>query len=118
MASVVTRHEDGVIELKHEVNHSLKYHGSDPPQVHVSAERDTERWTIAVRDNGIGIDPKHHERIFEIFRRLHTEQQYPGTGIGMAVGRRIVSRHGGYIWVESEPGKGSTFYFTLPERGD
>lgn len=98
------------------VSNAVKYHAEEAPCVHVSAERNGNSWIFCVRDNGIGIEAKHHERIFEIFRRLHTQEQYPGTGIGLAVCRRIVSRHGGRIWVESELGNGSTFYFTLPDR--
>ncbi|HJW27503.1 MAG TPA: ATP-binding protein [Rhodocyclaceae bacterium] len=96
------------------VDNGLKYHGSDPPRVHVGAEPQGEEWVVSVRDNGIGIAPRHHRRIFDIFRRLHTQQAYPGTGIGLALCRKVVERHGGRIWVESEPGKGSVFRFTLP----
>ena len=98
------------------IGNAIKYHGADPPSVHVSAERIGSGWKVGVRDNGIGIDSKHFEKIFEIFRRLHTQEEYPGTGIGLAVCRRIVSRHGGRLWVESEVGRGSTFFFTLSDR--
>lgn len=102
--------------LQNLIGNAIKYHGEQPPQVRVSAEDTGGQWTIAVRDNGIGIAAKHREQIFEIFRRLHTADKYPGTGIGLAVCRRIVQRHGGEIWLESSPGQGSTFFFTIPER--
>ena len=100
------------------VGNALKYRSAAPPEVHVSAERSERQWTIAVRDNGIGIDPKYHEQIFEIFRRLHSQEKYPGNGVGLAVCRRIAHRHGGRIWVESAAGKGCTFYFSILIEGD
>jgi PAS domain S-box-containing protein len=98
------------------IGNGLTYHSDQPPHIHVSAKRSGEEWIFSVRDNGIGIPPKYDEQIFEIFKRLHDQKDYPGTGIGLAVCRRVVSRHGGRIWVESEPGHGSTFHFTIPER--
>jgi light-regulated signal transduction histidine kinase (bacteriophytochrome) len=85
----------------------------ESPLVHISARREGEEWIISVKDNGIGIDPKHFSRLFVIFQRLHGPGQYPGTGIGLALCQRIVARHGGWIWVESAPGQGSEFLFTL-----
>jgi signal transduction histidine kinase len=99
--------------LQNLIGNAVKYHGKEQPLVHVSASGRGDEWEISVRDNGIGIDPKFHRRIFEIFKRLHGKDQYPGTGIGLALCHRIVHRHGGRIWVESEEGKGSTFRFTL-----
>jgi light-regulated signal transduction histidine kinase (bacteriophytochrome) len=86
------------------------------PHVHISAEQTDTRWTFSVADNGIGIEADQREAIFQIFQRLHTESEYPGLGIGLALCRRIVARHGGQIWLESAVGTGSTFYFTIPKR--
>ena len=97
------------------IGNGLTYRGDKPPHIHLSAERSGKEWVFSVCDNGIGIDPKHYEQIFEIFKRLHDQKDYPGTGIGLAVCRRVVIRHGGRIWVQSEPGHGSTFFFTIPE---
>ncbi|MGE5490498.1 MAG: sensor histidine kinase [Actinomycetota bacterium] len=96
------------------VENALKYNKSEQPEIHISATREGNDWIIAVKDNGIGISPKYHQQIFELFRRLHGSQAYPGSGIGLAMCHRIVSRHGGRIWVESEEGKGSCFYIALP----
>lgn len=98
------------------IGNALKFHGAKPPRIHVSAQRHGAYWQLSVRDNGIGIEPRHFDRVFGIFQRLHTRQEYPGTGIGLAICKKIVARHGGKIWLESESGKGTTFYFTLPVR--
>ena len=96
------------------ISNALQYHGENPPQVRVSAERQGPDWVFSVRDNGIGIDPRHAERIFGLFQRLHTWDERPGTGIGLAICKRIVELHGGRIWVESQLGSGAKFSFTIP----
>ncbi|MDE3090875.1 MAG: PAS domain S-box protein [Chloroflexota bacterium] len=95
------------------IGNAIKFRGECPSRIHVSAERRTREFVFSVRDEGIGIDPQYHDRIFVIFQRLHSKAEYPGTGIGLAICKRIVERHSGRIWVESELGKGATFYFTL-----
>jgi PAS domain S-box-containing protein len=99
------------------IGNAIKFRGPEPPRVHISATPQGDNWLFSVRDNGIGIDPKFHERIFEIFKRLHTADRYPGTGIGLAICRKVVARHGGRIWIQSELGSGSTFCFTMPNPG-
>lgn len=97
------------------ISNALKFRNSVVPHIHISTTKDDQLWRITVSDNGIGISPEHLERIFQIFQRLHSREKYPGTGIGLPLCQRIVQRHGGTIWAESDPGHGSRFHFTLPE---
>lgn len=96
------------------IGNALKFRGDQRPQVHVGAERKGNGYLLSVRDNGIGIEPQHFERVFGVFQRLHSRREYPGNGIGLAICRKIVERHHGRMWVDATPGKGATFYFTLP----
>ncbi|WP_339106263.1 PAS domain S-box protein [Haloterrigena salinisoli] len=96
------------------LDNAITYSGDEPPLIHVDADRRGDKWVISVEDNGIGIEPDKQERVFTVFDRLHSREEYDGTGIGLALCQRIVKRHGGEIWVESEPGEGATFSFTLP----
>jgi PAS domain S-box-containing protein len=98
------------------IANAIKFRQEEIPRVHISVREQEHEWVFSVKDNGIGIDPKYSGRLFVIFQRLHTKEEYPGTGIGLAVCKRIVERHGGRIWFESELGKGTTFYFTIPKK--
>ena len=96
------------------ISNAIKFSGDETPIIHISAHKDGNEWIFGVTDNGIGIEPEYQKQIFEVFKRLHTRSDYPGSGIGLSVSQKIIKRHDGNIWVESEPGVGSTFYFTIP----
>ncbi len=96
------------------VGNGIKFHNAQTPRVHIGATQKNSEWVFSVKDNGIGIDPQFNQRIFEVFQRLHTRKEYPGSGIGLSITKKIVERHGGRIWVESQPGEGANFLFTLP----
>jgi signal transduction histidine kinase len=100
--------------LQNLIGNAVKFRGKQAPRITIGAQRKDDAWIFSVSDNGIGIDPQYFDRIFLIFQRLHTRSQYTGTGIGLAVCKKIVERHGGLIWVESKPAEGSTFYFSIP----
>jgi PAS domain S-box-containing protein len=112
---VVFGDESELVQLfQNLLDNSLKFRGVASPEIHLSAQMDNRRWLITIRDNGIGIDAKYFERIFLVFQRLHGREHYPGTGIGLAICKKIVERHGGQIWVGTQPGPGAAFHFTLP----
>lgn len=113
----ITANEGQMIQLlQNLVGNSLKFRHSRPLLIHVGVQHKPDYWVFSVQDNGIGIDPQYQERIFTLFQRLHTREAYPGTGIGLAICRKIVTEHGGEIWVESQSGEGTTFYFSIPVK--
>ena len=99
------------------IGNAIKFHSSQPPRIHISAKRLEDEWLFSVQDNGIGLDPQFSDLIFTIIQLLHTRDKYPGTGIGLAICKKIIECHRGRIWVESQLGRGATFYFTIPVRG-
>jgi len=114
MPTVVADRRQFVQLFQNLLGNAMKFKGEDPPRVQVSAHQADSKWVFSVSDNGIGLASEQGERIFKIFQRLHTSAKYPGTGIGLAICKQVVQRHGGRIWVEPRPGKGTTFFFTIP----
>jgi light-regulated signal transduction histidine kinase (bacteriophytochrome) len=100
------------------ISNAVKYRSTEDPQIQISAMESNGYWCFSVKDNGIGISPQYTSTVFRLFKRLHGHGEYPGTGVGLAICQKIVERHGGRIWVESQPGKGSDFKFTLPQRNE
>jgi light-regulated signal transduction histidine kinase (bacteriophytochrome) len=103
--------------LQNLISNAIKFRGPERPRIHISATIGPGEWMFAVKDNGIGIDMNNAGKIFIMFQRQHRKDEYPGSGIGLAIAKKIVERHGGRIWVESEEGKGATFFFTIPKAG-
>lgn len=115
---VVLVHEIHLVQLlQNLIGNALKYRGGAVPKIVITATPEAAQWRFAITDNGIGFAPDYKEQVFELFHRLHTAEKYPGTGLGLAICQKIVERYGGRIWAESEPGRGSTFFFTIPGAG-
>jgi len=115
LPTVTADHGQFVQLFQNLIGNAIKFHGEQPPHIHVGVARRDHAWVFSVRDNGIGIEPQHADRIFRMFQRLQSRGAFPGTGIGLAICQKIVRHHGGRIWVESQPGQGATFHFTIPE---
>ncbi len=113
LPSLVTDEQLMIQLFQNLIGNSIKYRSQKPPKIHITANKEGNKYLFSIKDNGIGISPDHLKRIFTIFKRLHTHEEYEGTGIGLAIAQKIVDQQGGEIWVESEPNKGSTFYFTI-----
>ena len=116
LPAVVADRPQVVQVMQNLISNGIKFHDQEPPQIHVKAEQREHDWLVSVSDNGIGIDAKYLECIFDFFKRVHSRDRFPGTGIGLPICKRVVERHDGSIWVESKPGRGSDFFFTLPIR--
>ena len=98
------------------IGNAIRYRSDESPKIHIGCAEESAEWKFYVQDNGVGVDPRHQDRIFQVFQRLYAEHEIPGSGIGLAICKRIVERHGGRIWVESQPNEGSVFCFTLPKE--
>lgn len=118
LPSLITDEQLMVQLFQNLIGNAIKYRSQKTPKIHISANKEGNKYIFTIQDNGIGISPEHMERIFTIFKRLHTHEEYEGTGIGLAIAQKIVNQQGGEIWVKSELGKGSIFYFTIPIKSE